>query len=124
MLSELVALVPTTDPVRARAFYAGTLGLALEDENPFALVFRVAGTMLRVTVGRGAQPAAVHGARLGRWPTSTAAIDTLSQRGVGFERYDGMEQDGRGVWSAPSGARIAWFKDPDGNVLSLTQFTA
>jgi predicted enzyme related to lactoylglutathione lyase len=123
MLSEIVALVPTTDPVRARAFYAGTLGLALEDESSFALVFRVAGTMLRVTVVEelSPQPFTVLG-----WLVADidAAIDTLSQRGVGFERFDGMEQDGRGTWSAPSGARIAWFKDPDGNVLSLTQLTA
>lgn len=123
MLSEIVAFVPTIDPVRARAFYAGTLGLALEDESPFALVFRASGTMLRVTVvdELSPQPFTVLG-----WEVADidAAIDTLSQRGVGFERYDGVEQDGRGAWSAPSGARIAWFKDPDGNVLSLTQLTA
>jgi len=123
MLSEIVAFVPTTDPVRARAFYAGTLGLALEDESPFALVFRVAGTMLRVTVVEelSPQPFTVLG-----WVVADldAAIDMLSGRGVGFERYDGMEQDGRGTWSPPSGARIAWFKDPDGNVLSLTQLRA
>src|SRR3954469_4899478 len=112
MLSEIVAFVPTTDPVRARAFYAGSLGLALEDESPFALVFRVAGTMLRVTVveALSTQPFTVLG-----WEVADIeeTIDTLSRRGVGFERHDGMEQDGRGVWTAPSGARIAWFEDPD-----------
>src|SRR4051794_7217428 len=118
---DIVAFVAPTDPPRAPAFYSGTLGLALEDESPFALVFRVAGTMLRITVVEelSPQPFTVLG-----WKVADVeeTIDTLSRRGVGFERYDGMEQDARGVWRAPSGARIAWFRDPDGNVLSLTQF--
>jgi predicted enzyme related to lactoylglutathione lyase len=54
-------------------------------------------------------------------PDIAAAIDALAERGVAFKRYDGMDQDERGVWASPSGARIAWFEDPDGNVLSLTQ---
>jgi catechol 2,3-dioxygenase-like lactoylglutathione lyase family enzyme len=123
MLAEIVALVPTTDPARARAFYAGALGLPLEDESPFALVFRVGPTRLRVTVVDefAPQPFTVLG-----WVVADigAAIDALSQCGVAFERYDSVEQDALGVWRAPSGARIAWFKDPDGNVLSLTQLTA
>jgi hypothetical protein len=48
-------------------------------------------------------------------------VDGLSARGVTFERYEGMDQDERAIWRAPSGARVAWFKDPDGNVLSVTQ---
>jgi len=51
-----------------------------------------------------------------------AEMKELTERGVKFERYEGLEQDGSGVWTSPSGAKIAWFKDPDGNVLSLTQF--
>jgi len=117
---ELVAFVATTDPGRARAFYAETLGLELESESPFALVFRAGATMLRVTTVEQftPQPFTVLG-----WgvPDIAAAIATL---GVACERFDGMEQDELGVWRAPGGALVAWFKDPDGNVLSLTQFTA
>src|SRR6266498_5887014 len=120
--TELVAFVPTTDPARARAFYADTLGLQLEAESPFAIVFRVNRTMLRVTVVEQLvpQPFTVLG-----WdvPDIAATIRALAERGVACERFDGMEQDELGVWRAPSGARIAWFKDPGGNVLSLTQFT-
>jgi catechol 2,3-dioxygenase-like lactoylglutathione lyase family enzyme len=120
--ADIVGFVSTTDPARARTFYADTLGLQVESESPFAVVFRVSATMLRVTVVEelAPQPFTVLG-----WdvPDIVATIRRLSARGVAFERYDGMEQDKLGVWRAPSGARIAWFKDPDGNVLSLTQFT-
>jgi catechol 2,3-dioxygenase-like lactoylglutathione lyase family enzyme len=118
---EVIAFVSTTDPARARAFYAGTLGLELESESPFAVVFRSGPTMLRVTVVEQLepQPFTVLGWRV---PDIDAAIRALADRGVAFERYDGMEQDELDVWTSPGGGRIAWFKDPDGNVLSLTQF--
>ena len=119
---DLVAFVPTTDAARAKAFYAGTLGLELESENSFALVFRINGTMLRVTVVRALapQPFTVLG-----WdvPDIAAAMRDLGERGVAFERFEGVEQDAEGVWRAPGGAYVAWFKDPDGNTLSLAQFT-
>jgi catechol 2,3-dioxygenase-like lactoylglutathione lyase family enzyme len=117
---DLIAFVATADADRARAFYAGALGLPLEDESPFALVFRANGTMLRVAITDAvvAAPYTVLG-----WAVADVAarVRELSARGVAFERYDGMEQDELGVWRSPSGARIAWFKDPDGNTLSLTQ---
>jgi len=119
---DLVAFVPTTDAARAKEFYAGTLGLALESENPFALVFRINGTMLRVTVVQefAPQPFTVLG-----WdvPDIAAAMRDLGERGVAFERFEGVDQDAEGVWRAPGGAYVAWFKDPDGNTLSLAQFT-
>jgi catechol 2,3-dioxygenase-like lactoylglutathione lyase family enzyme len=123
MLGDIIAFVPTTDPARAREFYAGTLGLEVEDESPFALVFRVNGTMLRVTTVQelAPQPFTVLGWEV---PDIAETIRALAERGVRFERYDGVEQDALGVWTAPGGGRIAWFKDPDGNTLSLTQFTA
>jgi catechol 2,3-dioxygenase-like lactoylglutathione lyase family enzyme len=123
MLGDLIAFVPTTDPARAREFYAGTLGLDLVDENPFALVFRIGGTMLRVTTVETfePQPFTVLGWRV---PDVEDAIRTLTARGVTFERFEGMGQDALGIWTSPAGGRIAWFKDPDGNTLSVAELTA
>jgi catechol 2,3-dioxygenase-like lactoylglutathione lyase family enzyme len=117
---ELIAFAATADADRARAFYAGTLGLALEEESSFALVFRTGGTMLRVTIVDAVVPApyTVLGWAVG---DIAARVCELSARGVEFERYDGVQQDELGVWRSPSGAQVAWFKDPDGNTLSLTQ---
>jgi catechol 2,3-dioxygenase-like lactoylglutathione lyase family enzyme len=123
MFDDPIAFLPTTDPARARGFYAGTLGLELVDENQFALVFRAGETMLRVTTVAAFQPQpfTVLGWQV---PDVEEAIRTLSARGVTFERFDGMEQDALGVWTSPVGGRIAWFKDPDGNTLSVAQLTA
>jgi catechol 2,3-dioxygenase-like lactoylglutathione lyase family enzyme len=115
----IVAFVATTDPARAKKFYAKTLGLRLVDEDPFALVFDGGGTMLRVATVPELKPA---GYTVLGWvvPDIGKAVQSLGRRGVAFNRYDGMPQDEQGVWTSPSGARIAWFKDPDGNTLSLT----
>lgn len=120
--SKLVAFVATTDRAKARAFYEGVLGLRVVDDSPFAVVFDANGTMLRVTSVEKHSPAPF--TVLG-W--EVASIETTVQRlnaaGVEFQRYPGMnDTDPLGIWRAPGGARIAWFKDPDGNVLSLTQF--
>ena len=117
---DLVAFVHVTDVTRARAFYDGVLGLTLTEDTPFALVFDANGTTLRVTPVEGHKPLA--GTVLG-WAVDdiAATIGELTARGVEFTRYDGMEQDELGVWKAPSGAKVAWFKDPDGNLLSLTE---
>jgi catechol 2,3-dioxygenase-like lactoylglutathione lyase family enzyme len=118
--SDLVAFVATTDVDRARAFYRDTLGLALVEESPFACVFDAHGTQLRVTpVGEIAlAPYTVLGWSVDDVETTVRA---LSGAGVGFERFPGMVQDDSGVWTSPSGARVAWFTDPDGNVLSVSQ---
>ena len=117
---DLIAFVATGDPAGARAFYGDTLGLELVEETPFAVVFRAGATMLRVTIVDAvvAAPYTVLG-----WAVEdiAARVRELGERGVAFERYAGMEQDELGIWRSPSGARIAWFKDPDGNTLSLTQ---
>lgn len=121
--SDLVAFVATTDSNKARAFYEGVLGLRLiEDEQPFALVFDANGTMLRVaTVQKhNPDPFTVLG-----WGVESieATVDRLTAAGVELQRYPGIN-DGhpKGIWTAPGGALVAWFKDPDGNVLSVTQF--
>ncbi|HKD59973.1 MAG TPA: VOC family protein [Terracidiphilus sp.] len=121
--SELVAFAPTTDAARARAFYEGVLGLRLvSDEKPFAIVFDANGTMIRVTTvpELKPQPFTILGWRVA---DIEATVDRLAAAGVEFQRYKGMnDSDPRGIWNSPSGARVAWFKDPDGNVLSLTEF--
>jgi catechol 2,3-dioxygenase-like lactoylglutathione lyase family enzyme len=121
--SKLVAFAPVTDPVKARAFYEGVLGLRLvEDQKPFALVFDANGIMLRVTPVGKHRPAPF--TVLG-WEVESieATVKQLQSAGVEFQRYPGLnDNDPLGIWTSPSGARIAWFHDPDGNVLSLTQF--
>jgi catechol 2,3-dioxygenase-like lactoylglutathione lyase family enzyme len=116
----IVAFVATVDPPRAKAFYADTLGLRLVSEDAFALAFEAGGTLLRVATVQALQPA---GYTVLGWivPDIQRAVRDLSDRHVRFERYDGMGQDEHGVWKAPSGARVAWFRDPDGNTLSITQ---
>lgn len=121
---EIVAFVPTTAPARSRTFFETTLGLRLVSEDPFALVFDAHGTSLRVanvSSVKGFQPAPF--TVLG-WavPDIEAAVTELSRRGVRFERFAGMDQDEHNIWTSPSRARIAWFKDPEGNVLSITQY--
>ena len=119
--SEVIAFVATTNAEKARAFYEGRLGLTLVEDNPFALVFDAHGVMLRIQKVQSLNPAA-H-TTLG-WNVSDIrkTIAALVQNGVIFERYDRLSQDPAGIWVSPSGAHVAWFKDPDGNVLSLTQF--
>jgi catechol 2,3-dioxygenase-like lactoylglutathione lyase family enzyme len=121
--SKLVAFAATTDAAKARAFYEGVLGLRLAaDETPFALVFDANGTMLRVTTvhEHHPDPFTVLG-----WDVASieSTVERLTAAGVVFQRYAGMNDgDPLGIWTAPSGARVAWFKDPDGNVLGVTQF--
>lgn len=113
-----VGFVGVSDLDAAERFYGGVLGLRLEDARPFALVADTGTSQLRITLVDEvrAAPYTVLG-----WQVTDleGEVDRLSERGVEFNRYDGMEQDDRGIWTAPSGARIAWFHDPDGNNLSL-----
>ena len=118
---KLVAFVATRDPGRAKAFYRDTLGLRLVSEDEFALVFDAAGTMLRVTTVQ--EVAAAKYTVLG-WQVSdiVRTAKNLQKALITLERYAGMRQDELGIWNSPSGARVAWFKDPDGNTLGITQF--
>ena len=118
--SDLVGFVPTTDLVRAGAFYGDALGLESVQETPIALLFKANGAMVRVTLVDQASPAPY--TILG-WSVTAIedVVGRLSERGVAFERFPGMEHDDFGVWTSPGGDRVAWFKDPDGNVLSLTE---
>jgi catechol 2,3-dioxygenase-like lactoylglutathione lyase family enzyme len=115
-----VAFVTTTDPERARAFYADVLGLRFVAAEEFALVFDLPGTTLRIpwVDQLDPQPFTVLGWRVG---DVAEIVRELTLRGVHFERYPKLQQDALGVWTAPSGARVAWFRDPDGNVLSVSE---
>ncbi len=118
---SIVGFIATSDPDRAKTFYRDTLGLPLvSEEMPFALVFDAHGTMLRLTIVDKVVSASytVLGWQV---PNIVAAATALSQAGVRFERYSGMHQDELGIWSSPGGASVAWFKDLDGNTLSISQ---
>ncbi len=118
---DVIAFVSTTDLARAREFYGTALGLDLTEENDYACVFDANGTMLRVTAVTKVVPP---GYTVLGWRVADidAEISRLNSAGVEFAHYDGMDQDTRGVWTTPNSDRIAWFTDPDGNTLSLTEF--
>jgi catechol 2,3-dioxygenase-like lactoylglutathione lyase family enzyme len=118
--SNIVAFIPTKDSQRARSFYEEILGLRFVSDDAFALVLDANGTSIRITKLKEFTPARY--TVLG-WEVSRIdeVVDDLRKKGVGFERYEWIQQDERGIWTAPSGARIAWFKDPDGNVLSVSE---
>ncbi len=121
---NMVAFVQITDPDRARTFYRNTLGLKLiAEELPYALVFDANGIMLRLAIAK--EKLSFTGTVLG-WqvPDAAAAVQALQLAGVQFERYGFMKQDELGIWTTPAGAKVAWFKDPDGNTLSISQHPA
>ncbi len=118
--ARVEAFIPSTDLERSRDFYVEALGLELIDLNPYACVLNAFGARLRVTKVDEftAQPFTVLG-----WAVTDihATVTDLVGRGVEFHRYAGMSQDDAGVWTANGGAMVAWFRDPDGNVLSLSE---
>lgn len=120
--SGLIAFAATASPAAARAFYEQALGLRVVEQNDFACVFDANGTMLRVTTVAEVSRA---GYTVLGWQVADieTAVQGLAARGIAFTRYDGMDQDENGIWTAPGGDKVAWFADPDGNTLSLTQFT-
>jgi catechol 2,3-dioxygenase-like lactoylglutathione lyase family enzyme len=119
--SKIISFVATRNSAAARKFYEETLGLAFISEDPFAIVFDVKGTMLRVQKVPELSPAR-HTVLGWDMRDIRAEIEALTKKGVRFERFDGLPQDELGIWTSPAGGKIAWFKDPDGNTLSLTQF--
>src|SRR5215472_9248819 len=106
---SIIGFVGVSDPGRARKFYGDMLGLPLVSEQmPFALVYDVHGTMLRVTIVEKVNPA---GYTVLGWkvPNIAAAAKSLAGAGVRFERYEGLQQDHLGVWTSPGGGKVAWF---------------
>lgn len=118
--SKLIAFSATANPAKSKIFYSEILGLKLLEESPFAIVFDANGTTLRVQKVESVNPPpyTVLGWEV---PDIIATAQTLTDQGVVFERFDKLPQDKHGVWTTPDGAKIAWFKDTDGNTLSLTQ---
>ena len=117
---KLKAFLPTTHPDKAKDFYGNVLGLKLLSEDNYALEFDVNGTPLRITVVEAFTP---HSFTVLGWDVDDirSVIRRLREKGVIFERYNFLKQDDQGVWTSPGGAEVAWFKDPDNNLLSLTE---
>ena len=117
---ELKAFVPTLKPDKAKSFYKDILGLQLLSEDNYALEFDANGTLLRVIIVQELRPQEF--TILG-WNVADIAstIKSLNKKGIVCERYKFLEQDNLGVWTSPGGSKVAWFKDPDGNILSLTE---
>lgn len=119
--AKLCGFVATRDRARAKAFYQDVLGLKLVSDDQFAVVFETGGTTLRVTPVQEYTPVQF---TVAGWNVRDieATVDGLAKAGVKFEIYSFLKQDARGIWTAPgSDAKVAWFKDPDGNVLSVAQ---
>lgn len=118
--NKIVAFVPTKDSTAARKFYEGILGLRFVSEDQFALVLDASGISVRIAKAGDFTPAPF--TILG-WEVSKieGVMSELGEKGVRGMRYDFLEQDSLGIWTAPGGARVAWFQDPDGNLLSVSQ---
>jgi predicted enzyme related to lactoylglutathione lyase len=119
--SKIIAFVPTKDSNNARQFYTEVVGLRFVSEDQFAVVLDANGIMVRIAAAKEFTPAPF--TVLG-WEVNEIEkiVIGLKEKGVNFERYPFLQQDELGIWKAPGGAKVAWFKDPDGNLLSMTQF--
>ena len=118
--SKLMGFVPTRDSLKARAFYEDKLGFQFVSDDPFALVMQAGESSIRIAKAKDFTPApyTVMG-----WAVSDveAVVKWLTQRGVAFEKYPFVQDRELGIWTTPGGDKVAWCKDPDGNVLSVSQ---
>ena len=119
---NIMAFVATADAAKARPFYETVLGLKVKSEDPYGIMFDSNGIFLRMSVVPNFKPAPYS---VLSWVVKDmpAMIAGLSSKGVKFEVFPGLGQDENGIWAAPDGTKVAWFKDLDGNMLSLTQFS-
>jgi len=121
--TDIIAFVPTKDGGKARSFYEGVLGLRFVSDDGFALVFNANGIMIRVVKTQQFTP--VEYTILGwRVKGIDKIVAALLEKGVHFERFGFFQQDDLGIWTAPNGDKVAWFKDPDGNTLSISEHDA
>ncbi len=118
--ARIMPFVPITDSKRSRAFYEEALGLRFVSDDHFALVMDFNGTTIRLAKVGKFTPA---GFTVLGWqvPAIEHAVADLEKKSVRFEKFSGLPQDDHGIWTAPGGDKVAWFKDPDGNILSLSQ---
>ena len=118
--AKVVSFIATRKPAEARAFYRDVLRLPMRSEDRFATVFEMKEGTLRVTPVEALVPApfTVLGWEVGNIGET---VKVLGEFGVACEKFPGLEQDRQGIWTAPNGAKVAWFKDPDGNILSVTE---
>ena len=113
-------IICTRDRARATAFYRDILGLTLAHEDDFAAIFNTGGVTLRVSIVADFTPHE-HTILGFQVPDVQATVKALREKGVTFNLYPRFRQDELGIWTAPGGSvSVAWFKDPGGNVLSLT----
>ncbi len=119
--AEIMCFTATKNAERAKQFYQNVLGLTLIEDSPFALAFDANGTMLRIQKVQEHVPAK-HTSLGWKVQDIHSQVNALIAKGVRFEHYDRLSQDPLGIWQSPSGAQVAWFCDPDGNTLSLTQW--
>lgn len=117
---KMLGFVMTNDSARSREFYEQKLGFKFVSKDEFALVMKTDENMIRISEGKNVVPAA-HTILGWQVEKIESVVSWLTQRGVTFERYGWAKQDALGVWAAPSGDQVAWFKDPDGNVLSISE---
>jgi catechol 2,3-dioxygenase-like lactoylglutathione lyase family enzyme len=116
---DIVAFVPTKDAEKAKAFYVGVLGLKFVKDDGFALVLDANGIKVRVAKAQFTPaPFTILGWQV---PDIEKMVTGLQEKGVQFERFGFFKQDELGIWTAPGGDKVAWFKDPDGNVLGISQ---
>jgi len=121
--TDIIAFVPTKDSRKARSFYEGMLGLRFVSDDGFALVFNAHGIMIRVVKTQPFTP--VEHTILGwRVKGIEKMVTALREKGLHFERFGFFQQDDLGIWVAPNGDKVAWFKDPDGNTLSISEHDA
>jgi catechol 2,3-dioxygenase-like lactoylglutathione lyase family enzyme len=117
---KLVGFIPTRDYDKARAFYEGKLGFEFISLDQFALVMSIGGHRIRIAKVPNFTP--LQGTILGWEVENIAAVAAwLGEKGVALEKYPFIQDRELGIWTAPSGDKVAWFKDPDGNVLSVSQ---
>jgi len=117
---DVTAFVATMQPAAAKRFYGETLGLRLLEETPYALVFEAGRTVLRVQIVQQFTP---HPFTSVGWMVADIAdlVKQLAAKGVACEQFEMLQQEASGIWVSPNGDRVAWFKDPDGNLISLAQ---
>lgn len=118
---KMIGFLLTRDSQRAREFYEGTLGFQFVSDDPFALVMRAGDNTVRIA--KSAEDFTPAGYTILGWEVQN--IETVArwliERGAILEKYPFIQNQELGVWTAPGGDKVAWFKDPDGNVLSISQ---